>query len=244
MKSSVIYTLLAFIILGHNATAQEKKGIEIGLGTDVVSSYIWRGSYNAGASIQPSVALKAGSFSLTAWGSVDFTSSDYKEIDLTAAYTIKGFTFTLVDYYWTGSPTTASLPDRKYFHFGSDSPHMIEIGGAYNFGEKFPLTLSWNTMLFGNDKDAVTGDQNYSTYAEVSYPFSVKGVDMSAWVGITPWETRNMYGTTGFAVCNVGLGATKAIRFSDRFSLPIFTRVIWNPAKEDVNLVGGFTISL
>ena len=59
---------------------------------------------------------------------------------------------------------------------------------------------------------------------------------MIAAVGSTPWATENMYGTSGFAVCNVTVGATKAIRFSDSFSLPIFTRLIWNPAKDDVNL--------
>lgn len=225
-------------------TESRKKGIDISLGSDVVSSYIWRGSYNAGASIQPFVALKTGGFSLTAWGSVDFTASDYKEVDLTATYSIAGFTFTVVDYYWTGAPNESVMPDRNYFHFGEGTPHMIEAGVAYCFGEKFPLTVSWNTMLLGHDKDAATGKRNYSTYAEISYPFSVKTVDMNAWVGLTPWETRNMYGTTGFAVCNVGIGASKAIRCSKSFSIPIFTRLIWNPAKEDVNLVGGFTIAL
>lgn len=70
-------------------------------------------------------------------------------------------------------------------------------------------------MLFGADKKS-NGDQCYSTYAEVSYPFSVGSVDMGACVGFTPWETSGTYGTDEFAVCNVALSATKAIRFSDR----------------------------
>ncbi|MFR4024564.1 MAG: hypothetical protein ACLTZY_00925 [Alistipes indistinctus] len=32
-----------------------------------MSSYIWRGFYNAGASIQPTLGMKAGGFALTAW---------------------------------------------------------------------------------------------------------------------------------------------------------------------------------
>ena len=32
---------------------------------DVVSSYVWRGAYNAGASIQPTLGMSAGNFSLT-----------------------------------------------------------------------------------------------------------------------------------------------------------------------------------
>ena len=96
-------------------------------------------------------------------------------------------------------------------------------------------------MLFGADKKS-NGDQCYSTYAEVSYPFSVGSVDMGACVGFTPWETSGTYGTDEFAVCNVALSATKAIRFSDRFQLPVFTRLIWNPAMDDVHFVGGLSI--
>lgn len=222
--------------------APQKKGIDVTFGTDMVSSYIWRGSYNAGASLQPFIALKTGAFSLTAWGSVDLTASDYKEADLTATYTVGGFTFTVADYYWTGASNESTMPDRDYFHFGEGTPHMLEAGVAYCFGEKIPLTFSWYTMVAGHDKDDA-GDRKYSTYAEVSYPFSVRTVDMSAWIGLTPWES-GIYGTTGFAVCNVGVGASKAIRFSDSFSLPVFTRLIWNPSKEDVNFVGGFSIAL
>ena len=210
----VLFAVLTGMLLADCAMAQ-KKGVRVKVGADFVSSYIWRGSYNANASIQPTLGM-------------------------TAAYTLGGLTLSLTDYYWTPSSERYT---EKYFRFGADSPHMIEVGGAYCFGERFPLTLAWNTMLFGADRDD-EGRQNYSTYAEISYPFAVKSVDMIAAVGFTPWATENMYGTSGFAVCNVTVGATKAIRFSDSLSLPIFTRLIWNPAKDDVNFVGGFSIML
>lgn len=230
-----------------SAPAEKSRGVRIVFGSDLVSRYIWRGFYNAGASIQPTLGMKAGGFALTAWGSVDFASSSYKEADLTAAYTIGGLTVSLTDYYWTGSPMAVTpdspVPSRNYFRFGSDTPHRVELGAAYCFGERFPLTIAWYTMLFGADKKS-NGDQCYSTYAEVSYPFSVGSVDMGACVGFTPWETSGTYGTDEFAVCNVALSATKAIRFSDRFQLPVFTRLIWNPAMDDVHFVGGLSIML
>lgn len=251
MKNSILFLVSLFLMTAipsyagrTEGTDPEKKKVGISFGTDLVSSYIWRGSYNAGVSLQPFITLKSGGFSLTGWGSVDFTASDYKEADLTAAYSVAGFTFTVADYYWTGAPNESTMPPRNYFHFGKDTPHMLETGVSYCFGEKFPVTLSWYTMVAGHDKDAETGKRSYSTYAEVSYPFAVRTVDMSAWVGFTPWKSPNMYGTTGFAVCNVGVGATKAIRFSDSFSLPVFTRLIWNPSKDDVNFAGGFSITL
>ena len=66
-----------------SAPAEKSRGVRIVFGSDLVSSYIWRGFYNAGASIQPTLGMKAGGFALTAWGSVDFASSSYKEADLT-----------------------------------------------------------------------------------------------------------------------------------------------------------------
>lgn len=39
---------------------------------DLVSSYVWRGFYQTGASFQPTLGFGIGDFSLTAWGSTDF----------------------------------------------------------------------------------------------------------------------------------------------------------------------------
>lgn len=61
---------------------------------DLVSSYVWRGFYQTGASFQPTLGFGVGDFSLTAWGSTDFDGvssgegAAAKEIDLTAAYAL------------------------------------------------------------------------------------------------------------------------------------------------------------
>ena len=76
------------------ANAQEEDGkVSFSVQGDLVSSYIWRGFYQTGASFQPTLSLGVGNFSLTAWGSTDFQGANStsmpaaKEIDLTAAYT-------------------------------------------------------------------------------------------------------------------------------------------------------------
>ena len=76
------------------ANAQEEDGkVNFSVQGDLVSSYIWRGFYQTGASFQPTLSLGVGNFSLTAWGSTDFQGANStsaaaaKEIDLTAAYT-------------------------------------------------------------------------------------------------------------------------------------------------------------
>ena len=67
-------TILALMVIGMmcfwgsmNANAQQ-----FNVQGDLVSSYVWRGMYQTGASIQPTLGFSVGNFSLTAWGSTDF----------------------------------------------------------------------------------------------------------------------------------------------------------------------------
>lgn len=211
---------------------------------DWVSSYIWRGMYQTGASFQPTLGLSIAGLSLTAWGSTDFDGSKSseglasKEIDLTLAYAFgsSGFTLSVADLWWAGQGA------NKYFDFKSrTTAHHFEAGLAYTLPlEKFPLSVAWYTMFAGQDKNA-EGKQNYSSYAELNYPFSVGRVDLNATCGIVPYEAPQ-YAARSFAVTNVALKGTTAIRFSDSFSLPIFTQAIWNPRMEDAHLVFGITL--
>ena len=76
----------------------------------------------------------------------------------------------------------------------------------------------------------------------LSAPFSCLGLDWNATVGATPWET-SFYngGSGGFAVSEVSLQAEKSIRITERFSLPLFAKVIWNPAMERGFFVAGMS---
>lgn len=86
------------VLFSIDVCAQEnERGVRFGGGADVVSGYIWRGVWEAGPSIQPTLVLSAGNFSATAWGSVDFASTSYKEMDLTLAYALGPVTVSLAD---------------------------------------------------------------------------------------------------------------------------------------------------
>ncbi|KAA5443705.1 hypothetical protein F2Y53_17280, partial [Bacteroides cellulosilyticus] len=132
----------------------------------------------------------------------------------------------------------------KYFNFKShETAHFFEAGLAYTLPcEKLPLSMAWYLMFAGADKNE-EGKQNYSSYCELNYPFSVKSVDLNATVGFVPYKTYTVgYGNSGFAFTNVALKATTAIRITDSFSLPIFAQAIWNPCLEDAHLVFGITL--
>ena len=242
--NSIIKKIVAAVVtvslcsFGMAKASENETGVKFAVQSDLVSSYIWRGMYQTGASFQPTLAFSV------AWGSTDFDgyrSSEglaNKEIDLTAAYTFgaSGLTLSIADLWWAGQGA------NKYFNFKShETAHHFEAGLAYTFPlEKFPLSLAWYTMFAGQDKDA-EGNQNYSSYVDLNYPFSVKRVDLTATCGLVPYEAAQYY-TSGFAVTNVALKGTTAIKITDSFSLPIFAQAIWNPRLEDAHLVFGFTL--
>ena len=234
----VIAAIVTACFLGTN----DVKAQEFTVQGDLVSSYVWRGVYQTGASFQPTLGFGISGFSLTAWGSTDFDGykstkgQANKEIDLTAAYAFgeSGLSLSVASLWWAGQGA------RQYFNFKShETAHFFEAGLAYTLPcEKFPLSIAWYTMFAGADKNE-EGAQNYSSYCELNYPFSVKSVGLNATVGFVPMVG---YGNSGFAFTNVALKATTAIRITDSFSLPIFAQAIWNPCLEDTHLVFGITL--
>ena len=199
---------------------------------DFVSDYIWRGAYqNSGFSVQPTLGLSYGNLSLSAWGSQSLTKTDgAQEFDINLSYTIGGLGITVTDYWWNG----ITMPYGDYKH-----DHHFEGTLAYNFGENFPLTLSWSTMFAGGD-DNKDGDRAYSSYISVAAPFTLGGLDWTAEIGATPWAT-DFYGANGFAVCDVSLGVAKDIRITNSFSLPLFAKATWNPCSEGAYFVVGLS---
>lgn len=234
-----IWAVAAACLIGTTAQAQD-----FTVQGDLVSSYVWRGMYQTGASIQPTLGFAVKGFSITAWGSTDFdgvsasAGAAAKEIDLTAAYAFgeSGLTLSVADLWWAGQGA------NKYFNFKShETAHHFEGGLAYTVqSEKFPLSVAWYTMFGGQDKNA-KGEQNYSSYVEFNYPFSVKKVDLNVTCGVVPYQAP-IYGCNGFSVTNIALKGTTGIKFSDTFTLPIFAQAIWNPRMEDAHLVFGITL--
>ncbi len=242
MKRDVWRLVMSFIVVMVFSTsmkAQDK--VEVGVGADLVSGYIWRGQNLGGVGIQPSASVAWKGLSLTAWGAVGFDNDDAKEFDLTLGYSVGGFSVSVTDYSFNKGDNfkTGNAIDGKYFHYGANSTlHVFEAQVGYDF--RF-LALNWYTNIGGNDGLKKNGKRAYSSYLTLSAPFKLGGLDWEATVGATPWET-SFYngGVGGFAVSEVALQATKVIRVTDSFSLPLFAKVIWNPATED----GYFTMGL
>ena len=214
--------------------AQEK--VETTICGDVVSSYIWRGQDLGDVSLQPTLSIGYKGLSLTAWGSVGLSDpSDTKEFDLTLGYTIGGLNIGITDYWFNGGLD----PQNRYFKYDAHGTnHVFEANIGYDFG---PASLQWFTKFAGNDGMNKDGKRAYSSYVELSVPFKVATVDWTATAGAVPFST-DFYGTDGFAVTNLALKATKDIKVTDTFSVPVFGQVVANPCSRKAYLVIGFTL--
>lgn len=226
--------LLGMTILAPAISVAQDK-VETNVGADFVSGYIWRGQDLGNVSIQPSLSIAYKGFSLTAWGSVGIDSQDDKEIDLTLAYETNGFSLSITDYW-----ITSSGESTNFFHFGAHSTaHVFEAQIGYDFG---PLAINWYTNFAGADGINKDGERAYSSYLSLAAPFNLGGLEWSAELGATPWATDYYVEANGFAICNISLGASKEIKITDSFSVPIFAKATWNPASEGAYFTFGFSL--
>ena len=229
-----IFLLMMGLVAG--ATAHAEDGVETTIAADVVSQYIWRGQDLGNVSLQPTLGIEYKGLSLSAWGSVGLTNSDdTKEFDLTLGYTAGGFNIGITDYWFN----VGGDPENRYFKYGShETNHVFEATVGYDFGF---ASLQWYTNFAGNDGLNKDGKRAYSSYVEANVPFKLATVDWTATAGAVPFAT-DFYGTTGFAVTNLALKATKDIKVTDSFSIPIFGQVAANPCSQKAYLVFGFTL--
>lgn len=204
--------------------------MDVSLGVDLVSSYVWRGMYQTGPSIQPALGFSYAGLTLSLWGSSDFSISTdehrSKEFDLALSYENSGFTVVLNDYWWSGE-------GHRYGRYSTD--HYFEGMVGFHFGESFPLNIAVSTFFAGGDRDE-KGDQNYSTYIELGYDFNIKGFSLTPSIGLSPWT--GMYGTD-FSVPAISLTARKDIKITESFSLPLFGQAVVSPEHDDVFFVVG-----
>lgn len=206
---------------------------EFFLNADLISNYIWRGMKSGNASIQPAAGVTWKGLTFSIDGNTEFRD-EYNELNINLKYETGNWAFCLIDYFEQGEEEPFA-----YFRYGShNTGHTFEAGTAYRISDRFPLSLSWYTTFAGNDYRE-NGTRAWSSYGEISYPFSLKEMEFSLELGFTPWE--GMY-SDKFNVVNVGLTVSKEIKLSSHFPLPVFGKLIANPYEEQAYFVFGISL--
>ncbi len=215
-----------------------RSGIGVNLTLELMSSYVCRGSYQTGASFQPTLEASWRGLYLKAWGSTDLDGVRMREIDLTLGYRVQRFDFMLTDYYVTPAE------GGGFFTGGPHGPHIFEAAVFWSVSKRVPIGIWWGTVFGGADMTN-EGRRNFSSYAEISYPFAVRDIiDMKAGVGFLPWSSDNCFKTQGFAVTNVYLKASKMWALRGQMRIGLLAHLILNPYREELNFVGGLRFEL
>ena len=258
-RSILVFFLISILISPCSSqtedTHQNEKvplnPVQFSLGADLVSRYVWRGKdYGNSPAIQPNVAFSVAGLKIGVWGTYGVlyheNSGNYAEFDPYISYTWKYFTLSVTDFFIPNgfSPNYGN----RFFNYDSKTTgHAFEGGLTFNGPEKFPLQVLAGTLFYGADKGKdPTGayglgtKNNYSTYFEVSYPFTVKGIGVKPFVGGIPFGSA-WYGPYG-GVVNAGFTVSKSIRISKEYGLPVFASVITNPQAQSVFLVFGISL--
>jgi len=236
--------LLTFLLLSlTNITFAQD--LSLNLGADVVSLYIWRGiNVNDVVNIQPSFTLSVSGFSAGFWGSYGFmdneTYNPYKqEIDTWISYTYEfsnGIRLggIVTDYYYP----SAGIPWGNFNNY--DNPdgggaHTIETGILINGPSSFPLNIAGYVNVYN--------DAGFNTYFQADYLLSVADVSLDFFIGAAGGSEKNSgyYGTEKFNVINMGMKASKSIKITDDYSLPLAASFIINPNTNIAYLV--FTLT-
>lgn len=228
-KLMLVGTMLLILSFNNTAEAQNSSSsankVSFTAGADIYSSYVWRGTKFAGPSIQPTVKMDAGNFTLGVWGSYGTSvpgGGPYYETDPYLSYNFKmGLSLGLTAYYYEGNITKLS---------DSASSFAYEVNVGYSINN---LSLSANYVL-NNSRDGA-GSEGGDTYLQATYDFTKFNVFMGAGNG---WYTLD----NNFAICNVGVGISKTIQVTNKFSIPVVGQVIVNPDRKQLFMVVGFSL--
>jgi hypothetical protein len=243
MNRLFIPILLLSVLVSGALSAQDARepGVNINVNADFASQYLWRGLvFGKGPAVQPYGSISYRGFEFGTWGSYEFAGT-FKEVDMTAKYTVKDFSVVFLDMFFPGLEGT----NQNYFNFrNSTTGHCAELGLSFNGTSRLPLSVYAGMIIYGVSVDPVPSDAeklNHSTYFEFKYSHTVKDYACSVFAGLTP-SPSNLYQTGGFSVFNLGASAQKAIKINETFSVPVKLTLSANPAIEKMYLTLILTI--
>jgi len=233
---------ILFLLLSASAVTAQCK-LEFNAGADFVSRYIWRGSdFGQSPSIQPSLSMGIAGFEAGFWGAYTFSnnSHDADELDAWISYTVDiknsvSLSTIVTDYYFPNAGLRYSNYNN-YDNANGSGAHTIEVGLSIGGAEKFPITVAAYMNVYN--------DEGNNIYFQADYPVEVENVGLDFFVGGTAGSKENpgYYNSDSFTMINIGLTATKEIKISDEFSLPVFVSYILNPKVDISHLVFGISL--
>lgn len=224
LLTSVVFLLIIFQTYGQIRVSEFEVLLQ--------SRHVWRGEkLGTGPAIEPSLTVSAGRFSLNCWAALTPNNS-YSEIDLIPSFQAGRFQLSLLDYY---NPVPGE--DNQFLNFREGmNRHSIELTIDNYPVDKRRMKWMIGTFLLG-DQNEETGNPYFSTYAEIKFPFTVFGIGIETFTGLTPFRG---YYARKFAVVNSGVSFSKELDLKLPFSIPLSLSFITNSyAKQSFVIFAG-----
>ena len=221
MKNFIINSSSSFkfILLTIVALLSPNISYSQDFGSDLVSSYIWRGTqFGSGAHIQPYMDLGSGNLTGGVWGSFPTSAKGGgNELDLWVSYDFGLLALTVTNY---------TFPNE---------------GGVYADGEGLfngdYTELAASTSIMGVDLSAGYFTEVEALYVELG--FSTGAVDIA--LGYGDDQADGFYAGGGSGLVNMSFSGSKDIQISDNYALPVVGSFILNPEAETAFLVFGIS---
>jgi len=233
------YTILMLVGIAASAQNTEHSKDNLDFGADFQSRYIWRGLELGGssASVQPNLEFSSGNLSVGVWAAYSLGGvNQFQETDLYLNLAVsKSVAITLTDYYFPQDGIS-----NNYFSLGKSTGHVYEFMLSFSSLFKSPLGFTAATNFAGADKNGVK--QNYSTYLELSYSKTINNVSYSFVAGGVIGDNGGYYLTNGAGLINLGISASKEIKLSNTYNLPVNAALTFNPDQENIYLTFGFSL--
>ncbi|GAE16688.1 hypothetical protein IX307_002910 [Bacteroides pyogenes] len=214
----------------------------------IKNMHLWRGyqiTTSAMGAVDIHLTDKSQCFTFGLWGGGSF-NSDFKEFDYYASFQYGGFGIAVWDIY-NFSPG-ATYNNRQVFKYSArETGHFIDVALSYQFQQKFPLKITWATVVFGRDRGVMNEKNLYSTYVSLDYPVvrnKIVDVDLGI-AGAFALDKESGSDANFYAdnpgIVNVNMTVSKKLKFGN-YVLPVSAMAMWNPARNEANIQVAFNL--
>lgn len=208
---------------------------QIHLKANLQNNHLWRGmEVSDGVVLLTDLSYTMANEHVTVglWGGCN-SEGTYKEFNHYLNLKAGEWSFALWDTY-NFSPG-ANYNNHQYWNYSAHSTgRFLDATLAYQFDrQKFPLSVSWSTLVFGRDRSTDNKNQKYSTFVYAEYPV-YKNDEWKVDAGIggafalnKAGEDAHFFGNTA-GVVHVQLQASHDLKLG-QYTIPVYAKCMWNP---------------
>ncbi len=220
---------------------------QVHFNTDIQNMHLWRGIQVANGLVvisNISITDVKSHFKIGLWGGTN-TAGTYKEFNYYASYSHNGFSLSFCDTY--NFSDGAAYNNKEFFNYSAhETGRFLDALASYRFQGKYPLLISWSTILFGRDRNISNTSNKYSSYYYAEYPVYKKDnwrVDLGiggAFALKEGGDNAHFYGKHP-GIIEVNLKISRNIILGN-YTIPVSILSMWNPEENRANFQVALTL--